>query len=158
MKTLLACIALLGALLVGNGAVATAQDAPPDSFELAPGVTVDNMVFVEGQENPSLYDLHFAPGVTYPVQASPSLELVYMESGTMTLRLNAPVTVTQMGAKSGETVAADAEFTLIEGQYFVLSPGVSEKVRNDTEETATASIAGMIPGGTATPAAATSAA
>ncbi len=158
MKTLMACIALLGAFLVGGGVVATAQDSPPDSFELAPGVTAEDLVFVEGQENPSLYRVHFDPGVSYPVQESPSLELVYMESGSMILLFNAPVTTFQLGAESGETVAADTEFTLTEGQYFILAPGVSGEVRNDTEETATVSIAGMIPGGTATPAAATPAA
>ncbi|MDQ3225912.1 MAG: hypothetical protein M3Q50_04685 [Chloroflexota bacterium] len=159
MKALRVGIVVIGILMMGGGA-AVAQEStpgPPDSFELAPGVIADNMVFVEGQENPSLYQLHFAAGVSYPVQASPSLELVYLESGTMTVRLDAPVTIAQADTADGssEIVAADTEFTLSAGQYFVLSPGVSGEVRNDGEETATVSIAGVVPGGTATPAAAT---
>jgi len=54
-------IALVIAALLGVFALpALAQDAtpgPPDSFELAPGVTADSAVFVEGQESPSLYRL-----------------------------------------------------------------------------------------------------
>lgn len=158
MRRLFALVAALWALslLVSPTLAQESTPGPPDSFELAPGVVADNMVFVDGQENPSLYHLHFAPGVSYPVQASPSLELVHMESGTMTVRLSAPVTVSQLNAMdgSGEAVAAGTEFTLGAGQYFVLAPGVSGEVRNDSDETATISIAGMIPGGTATPTAA----
>lgn len=159
MRRLFTLVATLWALSL-LAPLAVAQESTPgpsDSFEIAPGVTADNVVFVDGQENPSLYHLHFAPGVSYPVQASPSLELVLMESGTLTVRLDAPVTISQLNAMdgSGEAVAAGAEFTLGAGQYFVLAPGVSGEVRNDGEETATVSIAGMIPGGTAIPAAAT---
>jgi len=159
MKLLRLGIVVIGILMMGGGAVVAQEGTPgpPDSFELAPGVIASNMVFVEGQENPSLYRLSFAPGVSYPVQESPGLELVYMESGTMTVRLNAPVTVASLNATdgSGESVAADTEFTLSAGHFFVLAPGVSAEVRNDGEETATVSVAGLIPGGMTVPAAAT---
>ncbi|MBA2470499.1 MAG: hypothetical protein H0V37_13930 [Chloroflexia bacterium] len=161
MKLLWLGMVMIGVLMMGGGAVvaqeSTPGSGPPDSFELAPGVIASNMTFVEGQENPSLYRLSFEPGVSYPVQESPSLELVYMESGTMTVRLNATVTVASLNATvgSGESVAAGTGFTLGTGQYFVLAPGVSGEVRNDGEDTATVSIAGMTPGGTTVPAAAT---
>ncbi len=57
MKALRVGIVVIGILMMGDGA-AVAQEStpgPPDSFELAPGVIADNMVFVEGQENPSLF-------------------------------------------------------------------------------------------------------
>jgi quercetin dioxygenase-like cupin family protein len=141
------------------GIPVVAQDAtpaaPPDSFELAPGVTADSFVFVEGQENPSLYRLSFEPGVSYPVEPGPNLELVYMEAGSLTMQLDAPVTIGQLGdiTSAGESIPADTEVTLTAGQYFVLQPGVSGEVRNDGEETATVSVAAIVLQGMATPAA-----
>ncbi len=129
MKLLWLGMVMIGVLMMGGGAVvaqeSTPGSGPPDSFELAPGVIASNMTFVEGQENPSLYRLSFEPGVSYPVQESPSLELVYMESGTLTVRLNATVTVASLNATdgSGESVVAGTGFTLSTGQYFVLAPG-----------------------------------
>lgn len=157
-------IALIAAALFGIFALPTlAQDAtpgPPDSFEIAPGVTADSAVFVEGQQNPSLYRLHFQPGVSYPVQPGPNLEIAYMEAGSLTVRLNGPAVVGEVGATdvAGEAIAAGTEVTLATGQYLVLQPGVTGEVRNGGQETATVSVAGITLGDTATPGAATPAA
>jgi quercetin dioxygenase-like cupin family protein len=55
----------------------------------------------------------------------------------------------------GEGIEANLETTLTAGQYFVLPPGVGGEVRNDGEETAIVSVAGILPSGmvttTATP-------
>lgn len=130
-------------------------EAPPESFEIAPGVTADSVVFVEGQEDPPLYRLSFEPGVSYPVQPGPNLELVYMEAGSLTMQLDAPITIGKLGdtTSSGENIPANTEVTLTVGQYFALQPGVSGEVRNDGQETATVSVAGIILEGMATPAA-----
>lgn len=150
-------ISLIVAALLGVFALpALAQDAtpgPPDSFEIAPGVTADSAVFVEGEQNPSLYRLHFQPGVTYAVHPGPNLEIAYMEAGSLIVRLNGPAIVGEVGAtdNGGEAIPAETEVTVSAGQYLVLQPGVTGDVRNDGQETATVSVAGIAPGGAATP-------
>jgi quercetin dioxygenase-like cupin family protein len=157
MKRSVGLIVICLFLMLGIPVVA--QDAtpaaPPESFEIAPGVTAGSVVFVDEQENPSLYRLSFEPGVSYPVEPGPNLELVFMEAGSLTMQLDAPVTLGQLGdtSSAGESIAADTDFTLTAGQYFVLQPGVSGEVRNDGQETATVSIAGIGVQGMATPAA-----
>lgn len=161
MKRVVALIAVaLFGIFTLSGLAQDATPGPPDSFEIAPGVTADSTVFVEGQQNPSLYRLHFQPGVSYPVQPGPNLEIAYMEAGSLTVRLDGPAIVGEVGATdvAGEAIAAGTEVTLATGQYLVLQPGVTGEVRNAGQETATVSVAGIAPGGTATPEAATPAA
>lgn len=147
-------------LLFSMVAGMSAQDAtppsesmePPESFELAPGVMVDAMVFVSGAESPINYRLHFEPGVTYTVEPSGALELVYVESGELTMTLDGVVTVGELtdARTVGESIEANLEVTVTPGQYFVLQPGVSGEARNDGEETAIVSVAGILPSGMVT--------
>jgi hypothetical protein len=124
----------------------------PEAFEIAPGVTAEAIAFAPGQEAPALYRLHFAPDVTYAFVEDPSLGLAYVESGTLTLRVDMPVMVGQVGASdtAGEQVAADTEFTVTAGDYFVLPPFATGDVRNDGPEAATVSVAGIVPMGSGT--------
>lgn len=147
---------------VGLMSGAGAQDAsppaggpPPGGFEIAPGVTADAAVFIEGRQDPSLYRLAFAPGVTYPVHEAPTLELVYAEAGALTMTLSVPVTVGQLGAPeaAGENIAANTEFTFEAGEYFVLPPSTTGEVRNEGEESAVVSVANILAEGGGTPAA-----
>ncbi len=142
----------------GPGAVAQDGTPPPGGFEIAPGVTAE--ILPTSEDPPSLYRLHFAPDVTYPIGASPSLEIVYIESGALTFRVEAPVTVGQVGVTGapGENVDTGTEFTVVAGDYFVLPPFVGGEVRNDGQETATVSVAGILPDAMATPTAGTPAA
>jgi hypothetical protein len=61
MKRLIALVVagLLG-ILVLPALARGPTPGPPDSFEIAPGVTADNAVFVEGEPTPSLYHLRDA--------------------------------------------------------------------------------------------------
>ena len=155
----------VGLLLTAMVITASAQEAtpasepmgPPDVFEIAPGVTADSAVFVEGQEAPSLYRLNFAPGVTYPIAPSTNLELVYVETGILVVELDAATTVSQLDTPDapGLPVPAGTEFTVSIGEYFVLPPGAAGVVRNEGDYTATVSVAGIAPGVSATPEAAT---
>ncbi len=166
MRRVMFPMSLVGVLLVSMvavggrvpGAVAQNGTPPPGGFEIAPGVTAE--ILPTSEDPPSLYRLHFAPDVTYPIGASPSLEVVYIESGALTLRVEAPVTVGQVGVTdaAGENVAAGTEFTVEPGNYFVLPPFVGGEVRNDGQETATVSVAGILPDAMATPTAGTPAA
>lgn len=151
----LGLIASVG-LISGAGAQDASPPAggpPPGGFEIAPGVTADAAVFAEGRQDPSLYRLTFAPGVTYPIAESPALELAYMESGALTMTLSVPVTIGQVGASdaAGESVEANTEFTLEAGQYIVLTPGTIGEVRNDSDVPGVVSIANIIPAAVGTP-------
>lgn len=147
---------LLFVLVTVSGVVPSvgAQDAtpPPGGFEIAPGVTAE--ILPTSEDPPSLYRLQFAPGVTYEIVASPSLEVAYLEAGTLTLSIDTPVTVGNLGATdaAGENIAADTEFTVSAGDYFALPPGAGGELRNDGAETAVVSVAGLVPDGMAMPA------
>ena len=160
MARIIGVLSLVALLLAGIVAVsglapgARAQDAspPPGGFEIAPGVTAEILPTL--QDPPSLYRLQFAPGVTYEIAASGSLEVAYFESGSLTFRLEAPVTVGNLNAIDavGENYAADTEFTVTAGDYFAIAPGVGGELRNEGDEPAVVSIAGLVPEGVGMPA------
>lgn len=159
MAVVMLCGMALAASL-GSGAGAqegTPPAGPPDAFEIAPGVTAHDAVFAEGQQNPPIYRLSFEPGTTYEIAPGENLELVYVDVGHLVMRLEVPVTVSQLGTPDapGETVPAGTEFTVSVGEYFVLPPGVGGEVRNEGLDTATVSVAGVAADISATPGAAT---
>ncbi len=87
-----------------------------------------------------LLRLTFPPGAVLPLEeGDPSLALVYVESGTLTVRIEAPVTVLRAsgdGAAEARQVeiAAGTEFMAGPGDSFV-SPAVIEgEARNDGTE------------------------
>lgn len=152
--SMVAVVLLVLVSVAGLAFNAGAQDAtPPAGFEIAPGVMAE--VLPTSQDPPSLYRLHFAPGVTYEIMEDPSIGVSFVNTGTLTLRVDVPVTVAQSGATgaAGESFAAGTEFTVTAGDYFVLPPSATGQVRNDGDETVTVSVAGLVPEQIATPAA-----
>lgn len=160
MRRFTSLLFVLALIVVSMAASISAQEAtppaeqmgPPDSFEIAPGVVADNMVFAEGSEAPVKYRLTFEAGVVYEVMPGPNLELGYMESGSLAMTLDAPVTVRQANDPQGEgeMYSAGTEFTLEAGDFMVLLPGVGGEIRNDSDEPASLSVAGLTPAGTDT--------
>ena len=155
LSLVLLCVTWSVGAALAQDSTPAPESGPPESFELAPGVIADSVVLVEGSEDPVKYRLHFEPGVTYSIEPGVNLELAYVETGSLTFTLDAPIVVGQMGNvdSAGETISAGTEVTLSAGQYFVLQPGVAGELRNDGSETATVSIAGVEVAGMATPAA-----
>ncbi len=149
-------LALLAAVVLGGRSLAQDATPAPGEFEIAPGVVAYDAVFAEGREDPTAYRLRLDPEVTYGFEAAPSLDLVYVQSGAATFRLDTATTVSRFGA-GGEDMVADAEFKVAAGDYFVLAPFTTGEVRNDGEEPFVVSVAGIIPDGAgmATPAAGT---
>ena len=81
----------------------------------------------------------FAPGAVVVLpEASPSLALVSVESGVLSVRIDAPVKLTRAaaGGSSGEleTIPVDTPFTADQGDYFVGPPHVAVEARNDGSE------------------------
>lgn len=152
-------LVLLADVALGGRSLAQDATPAPGEFEIMPGVVAYDAVFAAGEEEPRTYRIRFDPGVTYPFEGIPSLDLLYVESGTATLRLDNQVTVNRPGA-TGENVAADFVFTITAGDYLVRAPFTTGEVRNDGQDPVVVSVASIpVSGaGMATPTAGTPAA
>jgi quercetin dioxygenase-like cupin family protein len=86
-----------------------------------------------------------APGGSVPFDPNdPSAVLVYIASGEVTIRVETEMTVAR-GVAAGtpmptepEAVAANTEFTLLEGDSALFPPAISGEARNDGTEEAVA--------------------
>lgn len=131
-----------------------AQDATPASEQQATapeGVTFVTLaagtieVLAPGTANLVLGRIRLAPGATLPFDPTdPSVDLVFMGSGTLTFRVEAPMSVAR-GARAGtpvpteaEEIAAGTEFTMSEGDSALFPPNASGEVRNDGADDAVA--------------------
>src|SRR5215217_8501087 len=131
------------------GPVSTrAQESTPTAettgVEVAPGVTFELMQASE--DPPSLYRLRFSPGATLAFVDDPAISLVYVESGALSLQLNAAVSDARPDASSEDEKDADTALTLGRGDYFVLPPLVAGEMRNEGQEPVSIVIAAISPG------------
>ena len=124
-----------------------AQESTPAAeatgVEVAPGVIFDLMPASENP--PSLYRLRFAPGATLAFVDDPAVSLVYVESGALSLELDAAVDDARPEASSGDE-EADTALQLSQGDYFVLPPLVAGEIRNEGQEPMSIVIAAITPG------------
>ena len=142
-------IAFASALLVlGAGGPVAARKGTPEAgaegFALPAGVTAERLAAGPAAPLPpapavlELVRFTFAPGaVLHLPAASPALALVYVEAGTLTARVAAPVTITRAGpggAAGEEAIAAGTEFTAGRGDFFVGPPHAAVEARNDGSE------------------------
>lgn len=170
-------VALLITLAVAAGLVrdmnpgAHAQDATPAAGQEtgAPeGVTFATLasgsieVLTPGTANLALGRIRLAPGAVLPFDPTdPSVDLLYMSTGELTFRVEAPMTVARNVAPGTpvptepEAIAANTEFTLRDGDSALFPPSAVGEVRNDGDEEATAWVANLAlrsdPAGTPTP-------
>jgi hypothetical protein len=110
-------------------------------------------VFPAGEETPVAYKLRIAPGTAYDFTPAPTLDLIFVEAGEATLRMDTATTVQRAG-EAGEPVPAGIEATVHAGDYFVLAPLTTGQVRNDGAAPAVFSVASIraTEGAAATPA------
>jgi len=133
-------------MLTASRAIA-AQPATPQAgmgVALPAGVTQQNLAI--GLAAPllpagaiiELARFTFAPGAVVGLpEASPSLALVYVESGILTVRIDAPMTLTRATSDSSgklETIPAGTAFTAVQSDFFVGPPHVAVEARNDGRE------------------------
>jgi hypothetical protein len=97
------------------------------------------------EDPPSLYRLRFAPGATLAFVDDPAISLVYVESGALSLQLDAAVSDARPEAANGDE-EADTALTLAQGDYFVLPPLVAGEIRNEGQEPMSIVIAAITPG------------
>jgi hypothetical protein len=125
----------------------SAQESTPQAemtgIEIAPGVTFE--LVPASEDPPSLYRLRLAPGATLAFIDDPAISLVYVESGALSLALDAAVSDARPDADSGDEEDADAALELSQGDYFVLPPLVAGEIRNEAEESAAILIAAITP-------------
>lgn len=140
------CALLLVGTVVGSRLTdpAMAQDATP----AAPQPAFDPLAFAAVGELPpspgvvGLLRLTFPPGAVLPLEeGDPSLALVYVESGILTVRINVPVTVSRAPDQgtpesTQQVIAAGAEFMAGPGDSFVSPAVIAGEARNDGMEPA----------------------
>ena len=124
-------------------AQASTPVAETTGVEVAPGVTFELMAASEVP--PSLYRLRFAPGATLEFVDDPAISLVYVETGALSLQLDAAVSDARPEASSGDE-AADTAVDLGQGDYFVLPPLVAGEIRNAGQDPMSIVIAAITPG------------
>ena len=151
-----AVVALLGSVASWRQPVAIGQEATPARVTIG-GVTFEPVTFATGIALPSPGDLFgvrasLDPGGVVPIEATdPALGILLVESGTLTVQVEGPMTVTR-GTGLGEAMAtaqATGDFgTLMEsveaGQAVTLAAGdaayipahVAGEIRNEGQERA----------------------
>ena len=128
---------------VSTRAQVSTPAADATGVEVAPGVTFELML--ASQDPPSLYRLRFAPGATLAFVDDPAISLVYVESGALSLQLDAAVSDARPDESSGDE-ETDTAVALSQGDYFVLPPLVAGEISNESQEPMSIVIAAITPG------------
>ena len=153
-------VVLAGVLALHVQPVTLAQEAtPPGGEEMMPeGFTYQQVMFASGIDLTSPLDLNvfrfgLNPGAAIPVEDSPGVGVLVVESGSLTVEVDAPVMVTRgagmseamataeaTGDFSGvlESVAASEAVTLEAGDAAHIPGDVPGEIRNEGQEPATA--------------------
>src|SRR5215211_1282676 len=148
MRRLSLLLSVIVVVLCGSfvawGSVASAQEPfatpGPGEFELVPGQIGRELAGGLVPEPPAgpiffgLVRINVASGSVFAAPADLSVGLNLVESGELTARIEAPVTVTR--ATGPEEVAAGTEFTLGPGESFIWLPNVAGALRTDGPEPA----------------------
>jgi hypothetical protein len=155
----LIAVVLLGIVALRMQPVAIAQEATPAADMAMEGGTYEPVSFALGVDVPSPADLFLVrigldPGAGFPIEAGdPAAGVLLVESGTFTIQVNGPVSVTR-GAGLGEAmesaqstgdlneaaeaIAAGEAVTLDMGDAAYVPGNVSGEIRNDGQERAVA--------------------
>lgn len=150
-------VIVLGIMAMVAQPVAVAQEATPPADMAMEGTTYEPVSFALGVELASPSDLFLVrigldPGTGFPLEASdPAAGILLVESGTFTVQVNGPVSVTR-GAGLGEALesaestgdlsaAAEAiaegdAVTLEAGDAVYIPSNVTGEIRNDGQEPA----------------------
>ncbi len=126
-----------------TGAQESTPPAETTEIEIAPGVAFG--LVPPSEDPPALYRLRLAVGATLAFADDPAISLVYVESGTLALQLNTPVSDARPDETAADTDAADTPVTVQQGDYFVLPPLVAGEIRNEGRDSASIVIAAITP-------------
>lgn len=166
-------VVLLGSVASSGHPRVVAQEATPAGVTIG-GVTFEPVTFASGIALPSqgdLYVVHAAldPGGVVPIEATdPALGILLVESGTLTVQVDGPMTVTR-GADLGaametaqatgdastvlESIPAGQPVTLAAGDAAYIPANVAGQIRNEGQERAERLAFLVLPSGAMTSAA-----
>ena len=151
-------VLLLGGLALHAQPVTVAQEATP-AGEAMEEVTFESVTFVSGVGLPSFGDLYvarstFEPGAAVPIEErDPTFGFLLVESGTLTVQVDLPMTVTRSGELDAAMATAEAsgDFSnmlesIAEGEAVTLEAGDAAyipansagEIRNEGQEQAVA--------------------
>lgn len=126
------------------------EDGAPEGVSFATLASGSIEVLAPGTANLVLGRIRLAPGAVLPFDPTdPSVDLLYMSTGALTFRVEAPMTVARNVApgtpvpSEPEAIAANTEFTLRDGDSALFPPSAVGEVRNDGDEDATAWVANI---------------
>lgn len=138
--------------------VALAQDASPeagaDAEMMQEGVTFMPIGFANGVELPSPASLIVVKATIEPGAKDvfgdddPASGMLFVDSGALTIKIDAEVSVTRGDAEFGsvEMISAGEETTLEAGDAAYIPGSVAGEIRNDGDEQAAGTIFLIIPG------------
>jgi hypothetical protein len=162
-------VVLLGMLALHAQPVAIAQEATPAAEEMMPaGFTYQQVMFASGIELTSPLDLNvfrfgLEPGTATSVDESPGVGVLVVESGSLTVEVDGPVTVTRAAGMQEamataeatgdfcgvmESVAAGEAVALAVGDAAHIPGDVPGEIRNEGSEPATSLAFIVYPTGT----------
>ena len=146
-------LGLVGAMRGGTSGMAQEGTPEAEVLELEPGVTLETLRAGQADWLDPLNRLRFAPGAELTSEGDPSLSLVFVEAEALAVAVDVPVAVHRAGAagQPPEAVAADEEFAAAAGDYFVVPPSVTLRLRNDGTEEAAILVSSILPVVAATP-------
>jgi hypothetical protein len=153
----LLAVVLLGIVALRVQPVAIAQEGTPAADMATEGSTYEPVSFALGVDVPSPADLFVVrigldPGTGFPIEESdPAAGILLVESGTFTVQVNGPVSVTrgtglgeamESAASAGdlrtaaEAIAAGEAVTLAAGDAAFIPSTLTGEIRNDGQERA----------------------
>src|SRR5215213_2065385 len=111
-------VMVLGVVTMGGQSLTLAQEATPASDEMGPeGVTFEPLTIAAGVSAPDPTDLVVVrigldPGAVLPsAEDDPDGALILVESGTLKLRMETPLTISRAGSLMGAIATAQATGT-----------------------------------------------
>ena len=165
MRRFIVLLSICAVMLIGIGArhaqpVAIAQEPMPN------GVTFEPVSFAFGITLANPFDLFVArigldPGARFPIEESdPSEGILLVESGTVTVQVEGPISVTRGGGLDAviadaesigdisaamESIATGQAVTLVAGDSAYIPGNVAGEIRNEGPEPATGSAFLVVP-------------
>jgi hypothetical protein len=145
MRRSVILVSLLAIALAGFASVQWASVAAQDARFINLPEDVKGFEVSGFTQIPSTFMLEYEPGASIAYDGEDRvIYLVYVQSGTVTLRTEAPLAI--MNADTTDTpeiLDAGVERVLETGKHFVLGPHVPVEIRNDGDEPASLQYAMM---------------
>jgi hypothetical protein len=144
-------IVLAAVLLAAVPASVLAQSPAPSPawYQMAPGVSIQALAWLPGQQDPAIFRFRFDPGASADFPGTPPVSLVTIDSGTLTVRTAVDLVIYSTGdpAAAPRTAPADTDDPVKAGDYFLVPSGVAGHVADPGTTQAVMTVANLLPPG-----------